>query len=175
MIYVTHDQIEAMTLADRIAIMRGGSIQQLDSPRMIYNKPRNKYVAGFIGSPPMNFLEGRISGGKKPVFVFGKQRIGLGGYEFSAGSPGEGPAIFGIRPEHVAVGAAAKGQPFRASAVVEVVEPMGADTLVWSRLEDSELRFRVGGQSAFRPGDKVTIGFEPAQASLFDAKTEARI
>jgi multiple sugar transport system ATP-binding protein len=175
MIYVTHDQIEAMTLADRIAIMRGGSIQQLDSPRMIYNKPRNKYVAGFIGSPPMNFLEGRISGGKKPVFIFGKQRIGLGGYEFSAGSPGEGPAIFGIRPEHVAVGAAAKGQPFRASAVVEVVEPMGADTLVWSRLEDSELRFRVGGQSAFRPGDKVTIGFEPAQASLFDAKTEARI
>ncbi len=130
MIYVTHDQIEAMTLADRIAIMRDGLIQQLDTPYNIYNNPVNKYVAGFIGSPSMNFLEGSMEGGAKPVFKVGNLLIPLAGYSFTQ-EIGKGKldgVTMGVRPEHVLFGELAAKAPFKADVTVEVVEPMGADT-----------------------------------------------
>ncbi|PHP66339.1 ABC transporter ATP-binding protein [Zhengella mangrovi] len=175
MIYVTHDQIEALTLADRIAIMRGGSIQQLADPLTIYNKPVNKYVAGFIGSPAINFFEGDLSGSDAPHFGFEGQRVPLQRYAFGTGSARPERAVLGIRPEHVVAGEAAAAQEFRAEVAVEVVEPMGADTLVWSRLGGSELRFRVDGHSTLRPGDRIPIGFDPERASLFDTQTELRV
>ncbi|MCG6858756.1 MAG: ABC transporter ATP-binding protein [Salaquimonas sp.] len=175
MIYVTHDQIEAMTLADRIAIMRGGAVQQLAAPHTIYDKPLNKYVAGFIGSPSINFLDGTIEAGTNPVFVAGDSRIGLNRYEFSNGGTMPEKATFGMRPEHVAVGEQASGQPFTAEISIEVVEPMGADTLVWSHLGGQEFRFRIDGQTKLSSGEKVIIGFDPARASLFDADTELRL
>ena len=131
MIYVTHDQIEAMTLADRIAIMRGGLIQQLDTPYNIYNNPVNKYVADFIGSPSMNFFEGVVDGGK---FRTADVTIPLDGYEYAPGGETSGPAWLGFRPEHVSVGDAAAGDAFKAEVKVEIVEPMGSDTLVWTTL-----------------------------------------
>lgn len=101
MVYVTHDQIEALTLADRIAVMKGGVIQQLAGPQEIYNRPSNLFVAGFIGSPPMNFLHGRtIEGGK--AFQFGATRIDLAGYEGGAILERD-DAILGVRPEHITV------------------------------------------------------------------------
>src|SRR6056300_987605 len=100
MIYVTHDQIEAMTLADRIAIMRGGKIMQLSSPDEIYGRPVNKYVADFIGSPAMNFLEGRV---EKGAFHFAGGVLPLDQYNFSEGMDGDRDAWIGIRPEHVLV------------------------------------------------------------------------
>ncbi|WP_309082762.1 ABC transporter ATP-binding protein [Chelativorans sp.] len=175
MIYVTHDQIEAMTLADRIAIMRAGSIQQLAEPHTIYNRPVNKYVAGFIGSPSINLIDGTIEMNGVPSFVAGRTRIGIERYAFSGNGPKPGGATFGIRPEHIFLGRAAAEEPFTAEVDVEVIEPMGADTLVWSKLDGHELRFRVDGQVPIRTGERVPIGFDPARASIFDAETEMRL
>jgi ABC-type Fe3+/spermidine/putrescine transport system ATPase subunit len=111
MIYVTHDQVEAMTLADRIAVMRGGAVVQLASPENIYNKPMNRYVAGFIGSPPMNFLTGRITQDAAPAFAADGLSIPLARYGFN-GETMPKDAAFGIRPEHVTTGEAAKALPF---------------------------------------------------------------
>ena len=174
MIYVTHDQVEAMTLADRIAVMRGGKVMQLASPQVIYNRPINKYVAGFIGSPPMNFLEGTLSGGASPGFAAHDLNIPLDRYEFGGGIR-EGKGYFGIRPEHVVTADSAQAMPFSAAFQVEVVEPMGSDTLVLGRLANQEFRFRADGAARFEPGESVVVGFDPARASLFDAETELRL
>jgi multiple sugar transport system ATP-binding protein len=174
MVYVTHDQIEAMTLADRIAIMRGGAILQLDNPHTIYSRPVNKYVAGFIGSPSINFLAGEIGSGRQPAFSIGKLKIPLNGYAFSDGAAA-GAATLGVRPEHVQIGDAVAAMPFSKEVKVDVIEPMGSDTLVWTQLEGQDFRFRVDGQIDLKTGQKLTIGFDPARASLFDEETELRL
>ncbi|MEO1422089.1 MAG: ABC transporter ATP-binding protein [Pseudomonadota bacterium] len=171
MIYVTHDQVEAMTLADRIAIMRDGKIQQLSSPQEIYGRPVNKYVAGFIGSPSMNFLDGVVDGTAMRV---GDMTIDLGGYGFA--TPGRGgPASLGIRPEHVALVADASAPGFLAEIVVEIVEPMGSDTLVWTTFAGNPFRLRLDGQANVTVGDRLSIGTDISRASLFDAATEERL
>ena len=174
MIYVTHDQIEALTLADRIAIMRNGIIQQLASPNEIYNRPVNLYVAGFMGSPGMNFITGEISGAGGSTFGFGDTQIPLERYPFDR-EDRPSKAVFGIRPEHISCGTAASAEPFSIDVEIEVVEPMGADTLVWALLQGKEFRFRVDGQSDLRAGETVRVGFDPARASIFDAATELRL
>ena len=168
MIYVTHDQIEAMTLADRIAVMRGGVIQQLDAPQAIYNRPVNRFVAGFLGSPGMNFLEGELAlrdGGA--AFLAEGVDVPLARYAFGEAGPQAGKAVLGIRPEHVAVNAGS-GWPFEAVATVEVVEPMGSNTLVWTKIAGQNFTMLVTTERAPQVGDKVTIGFDPINASLFD-------
>ena len=170
MIYVTHDQIEAMTLADRIAIMKGGIVQQLAAPLEIYNRPANLYVAGFIGSPPMNFLKGRLEN----RLLKGAITVPMADYDFTT-APTDGEVVFGIRPEHIALGAAAETSPIRTEITVEVIEPMGADTLIWTAIGTDPFRIRIDGQTRIAPGDRLTIGFDPACASLFDAKTENRL
>jgi multiple sugar transport system ATP-binding protein len=170
MIYVTHDQVEAMTLADRIAVMKDGVIQQLGDPRTIYNKPVNLYVAGFIGSPAMNFFNGKLSGGT--IEVDGTP-VSLNSYEFIA--PTEGPAVLGIRPEHVALGEAARGMPFSVESEIEIVEPMGADTIAWTKLGGQPLTFRAEAEVDLQPGQKVLIGFDPARGSVFRAESGERL
>ncbi|MBB3975118.1 multiple sugar transport system ATP-binding protein [Rhizobium azooxidifex] len=176
MIYVTHDQIEALTLADRIAIMKGGVIQQLADPNTIYNAPRNMFVAGFIGSPSMNFLKGEIATGAdgKTVFVAGGVTFSLNGYR--AGDPllpGR-KVVLGVRPEHVAVDEAAAGGELH-EAVVDIEEPMGADNLLWLKHAGHTMAVRTAGSRRFRPGTKVRLSFDMSLASLFDAATEERI
>ena len=169
MIYVTHDQIEAMTLADRIAVMRGGIIQQLDTPQAIYSRPVNRFVAGFIGSPSMNFVDGRIEkGGSGPVFVAGELEIPLLTYAFKDGPVTASEATLGVRPEHIGLNSGA-GWPFEKRVKVEVVEPMGSDTLVWTKLGGHDFSMRVASERAPEVGDDVAIGFDPMRASLFDA------
>jgi multiple sugar transport system ATP-binding protein len=170
MIYVTHDQVEAMTLADRIAVMKGGSIQQLGTPDEIYNHPETRYVADFIGSPSMNFLEGVVDGGR---FRAGDTSFPMDRYDFSGTASGQ--AWFGVRPEHVLVGEAAAGLPVRTEVVTEIVEPMGADTLVWTTLAGQPFRFRVDGGTHVGEGERMAIGFDPGRASLFDHATEDRL
>ena len=170
MIYVTHDQIEALTLADRIAVMRSGLVQQLASPDEIYNRPVNKYVAGFIGSPEINFLDGLL---ERTVFHTGDVAMDVSRYPF-AKQPG-GPAWFGVRPEAVLTGDAAKALPVHMDSVVEIVEPMGADTLVWTTVAGQDFRLRMEGQAKVAPGDALHIGFDPIRASMFDKGTEERL
>ena len=175
MIYVTHDQIEAMTLADRIAIMKEGVIQQLDTPQTIYNYPVNKYVAGFIGSPSMNFLRGTIVARDKLCFEFENLEIDLGGYDFQKNLETDKSAWLGIRPENIVVEGEAKTMPESFDIEIEVVEPMGADTLAWSQVGGQEFHFIVDGNSALAPGDRISVGFDPAQASIFDLDNEQRL
>ncbi len=172
MVYVTHDQIEALTLADRIAVMRGGIIQQLDAPQTIYNRPANLFVAGFLGSPSMNFLHGAtVENGR--AFKFGEHRIDLGGYD--GGAVLERPkAILGLRPEHITIGEDAR-PGLSLPAVVELDEPMGADSLVWLQAGGQQMSVRVPVEQRLAPGTPVHIHFDLSKASLFDAGTELRI
>ncbi len=172
MVYVTHDQIEALTLADRIAVMKGGVIQQLAGPQEIYNRPSNLFVAGFIGSPSMNFLSGKtVDGGK--TFVFGDHRIDLAGYDGGAVLERD-QAILGVRPEHVTVSSSAPAGP-SIPAVVEIDENLGADSLLWLKAGTKDICVRVPVEGRLPAGTKVHLGLDIAKASLFDTKTEQRI
>ena len=175
MIYVTHDQIEAMTLADRIAVMRGGIIQQLDTPPAIYSRPVNRFVAGFIGSPGMNFIEGVCADGSGPIFEANGVTVPLDRYAFADGGARAGKVVFGVRPEHVALGDAAGAMPYQCDLTVEIVEPMGSDALVWGKFAGQNLSFRVDAERAVGKGQVVRIGFDPGRASIFDAGTGDRI
>ncbi|WFU90981.1 ABC transporter ATP-binding protein (plasmid) [Rhizobium sp. CC1099] len=168
MIYVTHDQVEALTLADRIAIMKDGVIQQLATPSEIYHRPADLFVAGFIGAPAMNFIEGRIAVETgTPVFESNGLKIDLSGYPFLT-SIKAGPATLGIRPEHLAPDGAARGWP-TIPGTVSVVEPMGADTVIWFDWARDSLSCRTMGDAAFAPGSRIAAGLDIAKVSLFDA------
>ena len=172
MIYVTHDQVEAMTLADRIAIMKGGKIMQLGTPAEIYGAPQNLYVADFIGSPSMTFMEGTIRNG---AIAIPGHDLPLGNYAFKE-APADGrPAIIGIRPEHVLTGDNLRSAAYRAEVTVDLVEPMGSDTLVYCDFGGQIFRIRMDGQAQVQPGDRLEIGLNPATASLFDKTTEVRL
>ena len=172
MIYVTHDQVEAMTLADRIAVMKGGKIMQLGSPDEIYNQPRNLYVADFIGSPSMNFLEGHLEGG---TFKVDDMAMPMTGYQFANAQTADRPAVIGIRPEHVVTGELVGNAPLQFDVTVDLVEPMGSDTLVYAKLGRHVFRVRMDGQARVRAGSTLAIGIDPSRASLFDKATEDRL
>ncbi|MBX5151514.1 ATP-binding cassette domain-containing protein [Rhizobium lentis] len=168
MIYVTHDQVEALTLADRIAIMRDGVIQQLASPAEIYRRPANLFVAGFIGAPAMNFVEGRIErGGGAPVFRSNDLAVDLTDYAFRTAAL-EGPVTLGFRPEHLVLDGAASGLPTIAGRV-SIVEPMGSDAVVWFDWAEQGLSLRFMGDVDFKPGDAMAPGLDITKASLFAA------
>ena len=171
MIYVTHDQVEAMTLADRIAIMRDGAIQQLDSPGEIYNRPVNRYVADFIGSPAMNFINGKVSSNGLTI---GDATLPVKGYN-TQGKLLNGKVIVGVRPEHVATGNDVADAAYRTKVRADLLEPMGADTLVWTKFAGHELRFRMDGQVRLSEGQDVEIGLSAESLHLFDSTTEDRL
>ena len=173
MIYVTHDQIEALTLADRIAVMKDRVIQQLDTPQKIYREPVNRFVASFVGSPAMNFLPGRIErGATGATFSLGDLSLSIQGYPFK--SPGlTGPAVLGIRPEHILSGAEAGPNAFNAQ--VEMAEPMGADTLVWCRTPSgASFSVRVDSGPRIAPGDTLPVSFPVGTLSLFEEGPDGR-
>lgn len=174
MIYVTHDQVEAMTLADRIAIMKDGIVQQLDSPEVIYSKPTNKYVADFIGSPAMNFFKGELALGDATAFVGEGFVTNLSGYEFDQ-TPTTGPAWIGIRPEHILIGEDALNASAQGKAVIDIVEPMGSDTLLWVNFAGQSMRVRTEGQSQLKTGDTLDMGFSADRVHLFDTASELRL
>jgi multiple sugar transport system ATP-binding protein len=167
-IYVTHDQIEAMTMGDKIVVMRDGRIEQTGSPLELYDEPANLFVAGFIGSPAMNFLPGRLhrNGSVPSVELRDGTRI-----EAPAGSGGEdGQAVIvGTRPEHLTL--AASGIPSK----VVVVEPTGAETLVACRHEGAELAAVFRERHDFAPGSTIHLQPDPQRAHLFDADSGRRL
>ena len=164
MIYVTHDQIEALTLADRVAVMKDRKIQQLAPPGELYNRPANRFVAGFVGSPRMNFVDGRLSRDADGfAFVAGEKRLPLNGYDF-ARRPEDGlPATLGVRPEHLTIDGEAGWDGF----TVELVEPMGADSLVWLTAGDVTMSVRMSGEQPVSPGAPLRPVIDPHRVSLF--------
>ena len=174
MIYVTHDQVEALTLADRIAVMRAGTIQQLATPHDIYHRPANLFVAGFIGSPGMNMLEGRIVGeGQARRFDFGEQSIDLGAYRFGR-TPDLGEAVFGIRPEHIGVGPAPAGR-VAGEGTIRLLEPMGSDTVLWTEFAGRPITIRADGEEDYALGDRIASHFDLRRGSVFDKAGGARL
>ncbi|GGD32185.1 ABC transporter ATP-binding protein [Aureimonas glaciei] len=173
MIYVTHDQIEALTLADRIAVMKNGVIQQLAPPIEVYQKPVNRFVAGFIGSPPMNFFDGRFSPAGKAI-VLGNETVSLAPYPFRATLEAGREVTLGVRPEHITLGEAPP-RSFAATGTIDLVEPMGADTLLWTKFGGHPLTIRVDGEKSFRHGQPITFSFDPSRASLFDRASGERL
>jgi multiple sugar transport system ATP-binding protein len=174
MIYVTHDQIEALTLADRIAIMKSGIIQQLDDPTTIYNRPRNLFVAGFIGSPSMNFLHGElVKSGDGIAFLANGVIFSLAAYDASETLQPGRKVVLGVRPEHIKVNENTGGEEH--DATVDIEEPMGADNLLWLKHAGHTMSVRVNGARRFNVGAKVKLSFDMTVASVFDAESELRL
>jgi len=167
-IYVTHDQIEAMTMADRIVVMRDGVVEQTGDPLELYDRPVNTFVAGFIGSPAMNMVPGTARGsGAQAVVEFG-DGIRLPLPRGAHAADGQ-PVLYGMRPEHCALADA--GLP----AEVVVVEPTGADTQLFCKFNGQELTSLVRDRVSCRAGDRVGLMPDPARAHLFDAASGQRL
>ena len=151
MIYVTHDQVEAMTLATRVAVMRAGRLQQVGSPAEVYAKPANTFVGGFLGAPTMNFVDGLLVA--------------------RAGAPAA-PAVLGVRPEHVRLHAHGGGFP---SAQVALVEPLGATEIVWLDMQGQRLAATMPADGAWLTGAIVGVEMDLARACVFDPRSGERI
>lgn len=166
-VYVTHDQIEAMTMADKIVVMRDGRVEQIGSPLDLYDNPDNIFVASFIGSPSMNFVHGKIaSEGERRVFVSdGGLRLPL---PETAAEDGR-EVTYGIRPEHIQIGDAG------VQMEVVVVEPTGSETQIFAKSGKDLLDALVKDRINARPGSQLGFIINPADVHLFDRKTEQRI
>ncbi|MBV8118345.1 MAG: ABC transporter ATP-binding protein [Alphaproteobacteria bacterium] len=173
-IYVTHDQIEAMTLATRIAVMRAGRIEQYATPDVLYERPATLFVAGFVGSPAMNFLSGSLGRASAPAVRIETDAISLDGYPFCAPVADGGKVVFGIRPEHVSLaGRETRGPVIEAESLF--IEPMGADTLAWFQYGSQRISARLPPQRARGLSGKVRLALDISQVSLFDPTTEERL
>jgi multiple sugar transport system ATP-binding protein len=170
MIYVTHDQAEAMALADRIAVMRDGAVQQASAPMELYRRPANRFVAGFIGSPPMNFFPGSTDRHNGALWF----RVQDGDVlAFQVAGP-EGPGVLGLRPEHIALAAPADAA-CRVEAVVDRVETTGAETLVYLTRGKHLFVARAPAQFSAVPGQNIAVSFDMGQARFFDPATGAAV
>jgi multiple sugar transport system ATP-binding protein len=163
-VYVTHDQIEAMTMADKIVVMHDGIVEQMGAPLDLYDRPDNLFVAGFIGSPAMNFITGRIAGG---TFITGDGiRLPLARTPLAA----EGrPVIYGLRPEHVSL------DPDGVPVEVVVIEPTGSETQVVVKLGAQELVTIFRERINVRPGETIRITPDPSVIHIFDEATGKRL
>jgi len=170
MIYVTHDQVEAMTLADRIVVLNNCKIEQIGTPMEVYLRPASRFVAGFIGSPGMNFIRAEVQGSDRP-------RVKLaGGAEFDVDltAPGSGTYELGIRPESVHIVQDDSSRAATAAAKVGVVERLGERTLAYCTLEDgTELIAQAEGRSTVQTADMVRLGFDVSAMHLFDQQGKA--
>ncbi|WP_166360163.1 ABC transporter ATP-binding protein [Pseudomonas akapageensis] len=176
-VYVTHDQIEAMTLGDKVAVMKDGLIQQFGTPQQIYNDPANLFVASFIGSPPMNFIplrlqrqEGRLhalldSGQARCELPLGLSEAGLEDRE----------VILGMRPEQIVLAPAEPNGLPSIRAEVQVIEPTGPDTLVFVTLNQTKVCCRLAPDIAPQVGETLNLQFDPARVLLFDASSGERL
>ncbi len=163
-VYVTHDQIEAMTLGSRIAVMKDGILQQIGTPADIYSRPANTYVAGFIGSPTMNFIAGRAdSAGSGGQFSFEGGALALA-------CPAGSDVTLGLRPEHIHLRAEA---PWRGE--VALVEPTGADTFVVIKTAAGAITVRVAPEKSFKVGDLIGLEVQPDHANWFNTQSGLRL
>ena len=179
-VYVTHDQIEAMTLADRIAVMKDGELQQLGTPQEIYTKPSNMFVAGFMGSPSMNFIKTMVDldDEQNPIIKV----IGTADQEHHIRLPQSmreqdgKEVVIGLRPEHITE---QQGDDLSATTKLdlqlEVLEPTGPDTIAMVKVNDQEVACRLSPEFEVSVGQMAPLHFDLSKAVFFDAQTEARI
>jgi multiple sugar transport system ATP-binding protein len=167
-VYVTHDQIEAMTMADRIVVMRDGIVEQIGAPLDLYDRPANTFVASFIGSPSMNFLSGKIGDDGRSVLTENGMRLP------SANDAGVSPGLavtYGIRPEHLSVTTEGNGIPM----TVTNVEPTGAETFIQGVVDGQKLSAQLRERLFTKVGDVLHLALQPGNSHLFDADTGIRL
>jgi multiple sugar transport system ATP-binding protein len=152
-VYVTHDQIEAMTMADRIVVLKDGRVEQVGAPLELYDRPANTFVAGFIGSPAMNLLDD----------------LPAGAAPWLRAAPDGKDVVYGVRPEHITLTTA--GEP----AKVVLVEPTGPETQVTIRMGDQDVLAVIRERSSLRPGYMARVSIDPVRIHLFDRETGERI
>src|SRR5687767_14600002 len=180
MIYVTHDQIEAMTLADWIVLMRDGVIEQQGAPLELFERPATRFVAGFLGSPQMNFLRGslvRTPGGDGVRIEGGEARLPLHpGRKLNGATDGQA-VVLGMRPEHIsrAVGATPPDGAYRLDAVIELLQPTGSRSYATFRLGGEPVVAELQAHDVSRPGERIALDVNISRATLFDAQTERAI
>ncbi|TLP48562.1 sn-glycerol-3-phosphate ABC transporter ATP-binding protein UgpC [Cohaesibacter sp. CAU 1516] len=166
MIYVTHDQVEAMTLADKIVVLRAGKIEQVGAPMDLYRDPDNRFVAGFIGSPSMNFCAGTFAAGGIRVEGFGIDHLAPP----SSLTDAQKDVIVGVRPQHIKI------DPSGSTHMVEHSESLGGVSYVYLRADNGErITVEAGEEAPAKNGDRVGLAIEIDRAMVFDAATEARI
>jgi multiple sugar transport system ATP-binding protein len=163
-VYVTHDQIEAMTMADKIVVMRDGRVEQVGAPLDLYDNPSNTFVAGFIGSPAMNFLKGRVEA-PGTFLAEGGARLPLPEVAAEAGRA----IVYGIRPEHIDIGEG--GVPAR----ISVLEPTGSETQVFARMGSDPIDAVVKDRLQASPGDEIPLRIDPRRVHVFDGASGARL
>jgi multiple sugar transport system ATP-binding protein len=178
MIYVTHDQVEAMTLGDRIVVMSRGHVMQIDTPLNLYQKPKNKFVAGFIGNPAMNFVNGTIEGGNPSKFV-------AEGADWTVNLPSgiaakldsaSGKAVtLGIRPEDVSIVHAAESAPATVSARLDLIESLGNETFIYTTAGRQDITARVVAGQLPKVGSTVMLALDLEKGHFFDLGTGDRI
>jgi multiple sugar transport system ATP-binding protein len=174
MIYVTHDQVEAMTMGDRIVIMNNGEIQQVGAPMEVYDQPINMFVAGFIGSPAMNFFQGKLTAQNSDLFVdLGKFTVKLPKSQINRfGDHVNQRVVFGIRPENISDREeAGEHQQERVPAMVNVVEPLGSEVIVELSAGDHTFVGRLDPTTTARPMHEMAVYFDMGRFHLFDAET----
>lgn len=168
MIYVTHDQVEAMTLATRIVVMQGGKIQQIGTPACVYEQPVNLFVAGFLGAPAMNFIEGNLD--ENGAFVAESLTLDLAAYQYKVRPNAASRVTLGVRPEQVQITSATG-----VSGTIALVEPMGNHQVVWIKIGAHLLSSIVNDARNFVVGDIVNFVIDTSRISLFDPATEQRL
>ena len=177
MIYVTHDQVEAMTMGDRICVMRDGLIMQVADPLTLYLRPENLFVAGFIGSPPMNLLKGKVQ--KRDGRLFFSENAEKNALTFPLEGRLEPLAsryvdkdiIFGIRPENIS-NEPKEGSSTPVTLTVDIAEPMGSESIVYMKAGTGNLIARIPGEHLFHLGEKVTVQLDLDKVTLFEPETE---
>ncbi|MBN9277805.1 MAG: sn-glycerol-3-phosphate ABC transporter ATP-binding protein UgpC [Hyphomicrobium sp.] len=166
MIFVTHDQVEAMTMADRIVVLHAGVIQQYDTPEQVYEKPANQFVAGFIGSPTMNFLPVRLQG-DSVVLASDGRALALGDEHRGCLRNAGGEATLGVRPEHLVLCNPGDG----IAASIKLVEPLGSDTMVHFDLAGTAAIARVDPATKPKVGETIALRMVPSRVHMFDVKS----
>jgi multiple sugar transport system ATP-binding protein len=177
MVYVTHDQVEAMTMGDRICVMRDGIIMQVADPLTLYLRPENLFVAGFIGSPPMNLLKGKVQKRNGSLFFSeGAEKNDLtfpleGSLQTIASKYVDKDIIFGIRPENIS-SELKEGSSTPVNLTVDIAEPMGSESIVYMKAGKGNLIARIHGEHLFHLGEQVTVQLDLDKVTLFDPETE---
>ena len=168
MIYVTHDQVEAMTLATRIVVMQGGKIQQIGTPAKVYEQPVNLFVAGFLGAPAMNFIDGSLD--EEGVFTTAAMRLELSAYPYLVQPKNSSEVILGVRAEQIQL---RSDGVF--SGTITLIEPMGNHQIVWIKIGAHILSAMVNDQREFARDELVRFSIDTARVSMFDPRSEQRI
>ena len=171
MIYVTHDQVEAMTMGDRIVVMNHGVVQQVDTPLRLYSQPANRFVAGFIGSPAMNFFSGSVQQKEGFHFAHPDFTIALSEFHTTLDNYSDKSVVLGIRPEHISL----TNKPTNFKAELEIIEPIGSEIYLHLKTKQARFVVRTSQLMEYTIGQDIYLACDPKNMHFFDTETQKRI